>query len=458
MNRDINFDDNQLRHSDRNVPGFSPSSGRKLRFGVFELDLTNRELRNRGLRVKLQRKPFQVLELLLENPGALVTRSQLARHLWPNLHVNFEHGLNTAVNCLRQVLHDSSRTSHFIETLPGLGYRFIGHVEAMDETNVARAPNAPRSEAYQDYLKGRYIFGKLTEEDLRKSVAHFQAAIVQDPGCSVAYTGLADAYILFALLGMLEPAEAARRVRECLGTALELDGRLAEAHTSLATAKTIFDRDWSGAEREYLRAIAFDPNYAEARRSYANFLAAMARPQEAIEQIRRAQELDPLSLLINTSFAWSLYVSRDYAGAVNQSWKTLTLEPRFAAAQHILGLAYEQLDMHEEAIVEFRNARVCSGEHPMMIAGTGHAYANAGNHAEASHALRELDQISTRRYVPPYWQSLIYVALGAADLAIESLQSAFERRDVWLLWLKVDPRLDPLRRDRRFDNLLRDVF
>jgi tetratricopeptide (TPR) repeat protein len=153
-------------------------------------------------------------------------------------------------------------------------------------------------------------------------------------------------------------------------------------------------------------------------------------------------------------FAWNLYMARDFKGALEQSWKTLVLEPKFAAAQHTLGLAYEQLEMHDEAITEFQNAHVCSGGHPSTVAALGHAYAAAGRHGNASEALRELEQLSQRRYVSPYWNALVYAGLGMDYPALESLEKAWEERDVWLVWLKVEPRFDRLRSNTRFHNLL----
>src|SRR5579875_3171756 len=266
--------------------------GRKFRFGSFEVDLQERELYNRGIRVGLQHKPFRILELLLRKRGALVTRDELAQYLWPNLHVSFDRGLNTAVNVLRRALGDSPTNCRYIETRSGLGYRFIAHVEeidpAPDSRQSAAANAAPAVEsvpppvsphtstsstqAHQDYLKGRYLYAKMSEEDLRKSVAHFESALQQDPGHALAYTGLANTYTLFALLGMLPAAAARDRISEYTAAALQIDPKLAEAHASLANLKKLFHWDWAGAERAYLAALESDPNCADARHSYAAFL------------------------------------------------------------------------------------------------------------------------------------------------------------------------------------------
>jgi DNA-binding winged helix-turn-helix (wHTH) protein len=434
-----------------------PRAARKLRFGAFEVDLQDRELRKSGVNLKLQQKPFQVLELLLRNPGALVTRTELAKQLWPDLHVNFDRSLNTAVNVLRQVLGDSPQSCQYIETRSGLGYRFIAPVEKITEptaSNQFRKDYTANLEAYQDYLKGRYFYSKMSEEDLHKSIAHFEAALRQDPSYSLAYTGLADAYSLFALLGVLAPGEAHRRAREPAMAALDQDEELVEAHASLATVNRLFNWDWPRAETGYLRALQRNPNYADGHRLYAAHLSSMDKPDDAIREIHIARELDPLSLLVNTELAWILYMARDFKGALEQSWKTLVLEARFAPAQHTLGLAYGQLGMHDEAITEFQNARACSGGHPAAIAALGHAYAVAGQRDASSEALRHLEQCSQRRYVSPYWNALVYAGLGMDGLALESLEKACQNRDVWLVWLKVEPRFDRLRANTRFYNLL----
>ena len=440
----------------------------KFRFGTFEVDLQERELYNRGIRIGLQQKPFRILELLLRKRGALVTREELAQHLWPNLHVSFDRGLNTAVNVLRRALGDSPTNCRYIETRSGLGYRFIAHVEEIGQgppaerrdsatDSIAVLPHsqnhAASLEAHQDYLKGRYFYSKMTEEDLRKSIAHFESALKQDPRYALAYTGLANAHSMLVSQGVL-PAAARSRIKELIGAALQLDPKLAEAHTALADLRKLFEWDWAGAELEYLTALDLNPNCSDGRHCYAALLCAVGRMDEAVNQMRRAQELDPLSMLISTEAAWILYMCRDFHGAVEQSWKTLALEPRCAPAQHTLGLACEQLGMHEEAITEFENARTCSGRHPATIAALAHAHASAGNRQEALQNLHELEETSQRRRVSPYWMSIVHAGLAANDLAFEWIEKAIDERDVWSGWMKVEPRFDPLRPDARFGRAL----
>jgi DNA-binding winged helix-turn-helix (wHTH) protein/Tfp pilus assembly protein PilF len=431
----------------------------RLRFGVFEISLRERELRKFGLRVRLQQKPFQILQRLLETPGEFVTREELARVLWPDSHVLFDRSLNTAVNALRRALGDPGRNPRFIETRQGLGYRFIAEVEQGQADHAARPVYSKlrSTEGYRDYLKGRYFSNKLTEEDLRKSVAYFESALARDPGYALAYTGLADTYTLFAFQGMLPANQCFAHARKFAEAALRIDDRLPEAHTSIAGVKRSCDWDWTGAETAYRRALELNANDARARRLYANHLSTMGRSEEALREIGAAQELDPLSLVVNTESAWLLYIARDFQGAVEQSWKTLAMEPRFAPAQNTLGLAYQQLGMMEEAIVELENARTCSGNHPSALAAFVHALAIAGRKNEAGESLEQLKRVSSTRHVSPYWLSIAYTALEEWDDAFESLSKAREERDAWLVWLNVEPRFDPLRNDARFTDLLRHI-
>ena len=181
------------------------------------------------------------------------------------------------------------------------------------------------------------------------------------------------------------------------------------------------------------------------------------RLDEALEEIRRARELDPLSVVIGMQMAWILYLARDFQSAIEHSWKALALEPKFAAAQHTLGLAYEQTGLIDEAIIEFQNARSCSGHNPASIAALGHAYSLAGKAREARQTLEELEEMSQRRYVSSYWKSVVCVGTGAHDLALQSLNECWEQHDIWLILLRVDPRFDPIRDNAQFDRLLKQI-
>jgi DNA-binding winged helix-turn-helix (wHTH) protein/Tfp pilus assembly protein PilF len=408
----------------------------RVRFGVFEIDLESEELHKRGVRLRLQKKPFQILKRLLETPGELVSRDDLAKQLWPDLHVLFDKSLNTAVNTLRRTLGDPSSNPRFIETRTGVGYRFIAPAERLTRDGSALRANRNHV-AYQDYWKGRYFYEKMTEDGLRQSVAHFESAIAADPDYALAHAGLADTYIRSAFLsgGTLERAQ---KHADC---ALRNDPQVADAHVSLAQLKHLCDGDLPAAEAAYRRALNLDNNSARAHQFFAAFLSSNGRANEARDQIQMALELSPLSLVINMEAAWQLYVACDYQGAAEQSWRTLALEPRFAPAQHTLGLAYEQLGMLDEALVELQNARECSGGHPIMVASLSHAHATVGNHTQASQVLQELKLMAQARHVSQYWLAIVHAGLGHDELAAEALQAAVRDRDLWTTWLRVDPRL-----------------
>jgi len=441
----------------------------KLRFGPFEADFDNKELRKHGIRIKLQRKPFQILEYLLQRPGQLVMRNDLAQLLWAGMHVSFDRSLNTAVNALRRALGDTSRNARYIETRTGLGYVFLASVEEVPGAGSARAaagiqlvhsnaaPAGAGTDVPQDCLKGRYFCHKLTEEDLHKGVAHFNAALTQDANCAFAYAGLADAHCLSALLNMAAPGEIYPRAKEMALKALHARQDLGDTHAALATVKRLFEWDWAGAEAEYLTALVLSSNAPLIHQAYGAHLAATGKTEEALRELRRSEEIDPLAPIVNVGVAWGLYVARDFQGASEQCWKVLAMEPKFGAAQYTLGLAYAQMGLTEDAIVELRNARTCVGDQPAVLAALAHVHACAGEAGEAAAMLGELESLSRRRYVSAYWLALVHAGLGDAARALELLERAYAERDVWLTWLGVEPRFDRVRGEPRFQELLRRI-
>jgi DNA-binding winged helix-turn-helix (wHTH) protein/Flp pilus assembly protein TadD len=449
-----------MRDDKMNIADADRLRTRVVRFGSFQVDFQERDLYKCGLRLKLQQKPFQLLELLLERAGELITRKELTDRLWPGVYLNFERSLNTAMNSLRQTLGDTSRNPRFVETRPGLGYRFIAPVERVpnyvhrnQRTDGGKEP----SEAHQDYLKGRHFYDKMTEDALRRSIAYFESALAADARYAPAHAGLADAYIMLSYFHDMPTAQALTNARERAAAALGLDEHLAEAHASLGSAIGLQQWDWDRAQTRFARAMELNPESATVHRYQANHLCAKGLTDQAVQKMRRALELEPLSLMNNASMAWTLYMTRDYEGAIDQSWKTLALEANFAAAQHTLGLAHEQLGEYEEAITEFRNAHSCSGRHPIALAALGHAYAKSGKQAEARNILGELDELSRRRSVSRYWIGLVHAALGEIDAALSELVRGVEERDVWMVWLGVEPRFDSLRCDERFVKLIREL-
>ena len=325
-----------------------------------------------------------------------------------------------------------------------------------EERLLARRPTE-NVEAYQLYLKGRYFWTKRTEEGLKKGIAYFQQAIEEQPDFALAYSGLADSYLVLCGLNLLPPRDAFPRVKAAAQRSLELDETRPEAHASLADAKFYFDWDWAGAEREYRRAIELNPGYATGHQWYSEFLVAMGRHEEAVAEARRAYELDPLSLPVNLNVGWVFYRARQQDRAIEQFRKTLELDQNFSPAHFFLGHAYEQKGMYEEALAEFQKAISLSGRNPRLLSVLGHGYAVSGRTQEAMKVYDELGEMEKKSYVPSYHFALIHAGLGNKDRAFEWLERAYEERSVYLVFLNADPRLDGLRPDPRFADLLRRV-
>ena len=325
-----------------------------------------------------------------------------------------------------------------------------------EEQNRLVRNYTPNAEAYQDYLRGRFFWQK-TGLGLNKGVEYFQQAIAKDPGYAQAYDGLADSYIWLAVFGFSSPQEAYPKAKDAALRSLEIDGTLAEAHTSLARIKAEYDWDWSGAEGEFQRAIELNPSYATAYQWHGSVLATMGRPEEAIANYRRALELDPLSPIMNASLGQAFYYTRQYDQAIEQLQKTLELDPNLNPARAFLALSYLQKSMNEEAIAEFEKQVAISHGHVWALADLGYAYAMAGRRIEAEKLRDHVNQISRQEFVPADAMGHIYVGLGEKGKAFEWLEKGYERRSLGLAGvdLKVDPLWDPLRSDPRFADLLR---
>jgi serine/threonine-protein kinase len=311
------------------------------------------------------------------------------------------------------------------------------------------------AEAYQAYLKGLYYWNKFTEEGLKKSIEHFRQAIEIDPNYALAYAGLAHTY--HQLVGVYPPGEVMPKAKAAAVKALELDGTLAEAHAALGWVRWRYDWDWPEAERAFKRANELNPNYAIGHGMYAMFLDSMGRFDESSTAHERARQLDPLSLIIDATVGLHLYLARRYDEAIERCRKTIEMDPNFFVAHARLGLAYEQKGMFEEAIAEFQKAITLSGGNTGSVAALGRAYALAGNRVEAQKVADDLTERSKREYIPPHSMALLYAGLGEPDQAFAWLEEAYEARSGSLSYLKVDPALDSLRSDPRFQDLLQRV-
>src|SRR6202046_157055 len=626
----------------------------RLRFGVFDLDLRAGELYKHGLRVRIQEQPLQVLAVLLEHPGEVVTREVLQKKLWPaDTFVDFDHGLNKAINKIRDALGDSAESPRFVETVARRGYRFLAEVKAAQgvsapspeitspphptgeirgrpdlavapahrshtlawtisafvllllmasvaawklrygnrqvpvirslavlpleslsndasqdyfadgmtdelisdlgqisalrvisrtsvmaykharkplpqiarelnvdaivegtvlrsgdqvritaqlidaaadkhlwsqsyegelkdtlalQNQVARAiadqirinlnpqeqaalksAKVVNPEAYQSYLKGRYFWNKRTPDSLKVALAYFNQAIDEDSNYAQAYSGLADTY---ALLGdwqyaVMTPKEALPKAKIAATKALELDNTLSEAHNSLAFCFDAFDWDLESAGKEFQRAIELNPGYATAHHWYAWHLSLLGRYDQAIEEMKKAKSLDPLSLIINADLAELLVIAHFYDESIIQSRKTIEMDPNFALAHNQLAQAYLQEQMNAEAIAELQKAVELSASCPTCIANLARAYAASGRTSEAEKLLSDLKKHSNGGYSDAAEVSMVYAALGDKDQAMHWLEIGYEQRFNPGVLLR--PGFDPLRSDPRFQDLVHRI-
>ena len=628
----------------------------RLCFGVFELDLRAGELRKRGLRVRLQQQPFQVLEMLLEHAGQVVGREELQRKLWPaDTFVDFDHGLNKSINKIREALGDSAESPRFVETVARRGYRFIADVRIAEGASVpstelaTQPPPAPDSRdrhdvgplamltrllqshawkisgfvliallaslaawkvhggnrpsrvirslavlpleslssdasqdyfadgmtdelisdlgqisalrvisrtsmmaykhtrkslpeiarelnvdavvegtvlrsgdqvritaqliegstdrhvwsqsyqgelrdtlalqndvaraiadqirinvnpqeqaalrnvtvvnpvAYESYLKGRYFWNKRTADGLKVALAYFNEAIDEDSKYAQAYSGLADTY---ALLGdwqyaVMTAKEALPKAKAAAMKAVELDPGLGEAHNSLAFCLDGFDWDLESGGKEFRRAIELNPGYGTAHHWYAWHLALLHQYDHAIEEMRKAENVDPLSLVINADLAELLALAHSNDESIRQSRKTIEMDSNFGLAHNQLGQAYLQKHMNVEAVAELQQAVKLSEGSPTCVANLARAYVASGKRNEAVELLGELKKRSTPGHSFASEISVIYGSLGDMDQAMSWLERGYEER--FNPGVLIRPGFDPLRSDPRFENLVRRV-
>jgi serine/threonine-protein kinase len=307
-------------------------------------------------------------------------------------------------------------------------------------------------EAYQLYLKGRYFADQYTEEGFKKALEHFNQAIEKDPNYALAYAGLAEAYWIASAVS-LPPREAMPKAREAAVKALRIDDTLAEAHTLLASVQAFYDYDLPGAEKEFKRAIELNPGSASAHQWYGWYLAPLKR-DEALKEIKRAQELDPLSLLINAELALPFYVTRQYDRAIEQLRRAVEMDPNGTLARNWLGYNYIQKGMYEEAIAVTNKPE---SDDPYLLAVTGRAYAMLGKRAEAQKIIARLQERAKQRYVSPYLIAMIYLGLGEKEHVLDWLEKSYQSREDAFTGLNCDPAFDDLRSEPRFQDLVRRV-
>jgi TolB-like protein/DNA-binding winged helix-turn-helix (wHTH) protein/Tfp pilus assembly protein PilF len=618
----------------------------RLKFGVFEADLRARELTKLGKLLPLQEQPFLLLAMLLEKPGALVTREELRARLWPQTVVDFDHGLNKAISKIRDALGDSAENPRFVQTVARRGYRFLADVtvagsgavetaplniasvdsQTLDHPDTARAlprrivawaaaglalvllsvilviwtrstpssslpairslavlplenlsgdasqdyfadgmtdelithlaqisdlrvisrssvmtykglrkplaeiaheldvqaivegsilrsdkrvritaqlirvpadehiwahsyegdisdtlvlqsqvaqaiadqirvtvnsqrhvaletAKAVNIEAYDSYLKGRYYWNKRTGDGLQEAIQYFKRSISIDPNNAEAYSGLADAYALAGdwEYGILPPTEAFPLAKTAANEALALNGRLSEAHTSLAFVLDLYYWDWDTAEKEYRLAINLNPNYAMAHHWYAWHLLVLGQNAEGMLEMKKAESLDPLSLIIRSDVANALTASHRFEESIQQSKKTLALDPNFAIGHFHLAEALVQQHQYDAAIAEFQRAIELSGHLAAFDANLAHAYAVSGRKAEALKIAKDMETRLDLNQSADALIALIYVGLGDLDQAMIWLNKAYDARFNPSILIRAV--FDPLRSDARFREL-----
>ena len=485
-----------------------------VRFGAFHLDVRTGELRKNGARINLSDQPFQVLKTLLECPGELVTRDELRQRLWAaDTFVDFEHGLNAAVRRLRDALGDSADTPRFIETLPRRGYRFIAPViqpkateeapsHPEEETSSDKVPPptvttawpssrvrvlafvamtlvaaavlwamalrregaeafAPRhstnAEAHRHYLLGRSEWSKDTAAGHQKAMEHFLKAVALDPSYALAWSGLADTYILLGADGFLPMREAYPLARTAALKALDLNDALGEAHMSMAATSADYYWDWAEADRHFKRAVALNPNDATTQQGYSFYLAMMKRFDEAVDFAEQATRFDPVSLEAQRNLGLILYLAGRYEDAVVAVNETLERNPDYGPGHAVLGRIYTAQKMPDRAVKELELTQRLLGRRPDVLTPYAYALGRAGRRHEARKMLDELREIAKPRDPAPFRMAMVHIALGEKERAFEWLDKAVEARDWQMGLLIVEPALDDLRSDRRFDALVERV-
>ncbi len=324
-----------------------------------------------------------------------------------------------------------------------------------EKSRLRRPPHPVDPEAHDAYLRGRYYWNNGEAEDLAKARDYFQQAIEKNPLYAPAYAGLADYYSVLPFYTSALPDEVFPKAKAAVSKALELDDSLAEAHASLAYILTYYDWDWADAEREFQRALALNPNDATVHHRYSRYLSSLGRIDDALSEIRKAQELDPLSPVIKANVGVIYYFGRQYDLAIVQLRKVLDEHPGFSVAHWGMGLVYEQKGMSPEAIAELEKADAI-GKHRSTntLASLGHAYAIAGQKSKAQQILSELEGRSKREPISSYQFALVFAGLGNKDQALAALEKAFQQKSTLLTYVKMDARFDPLRPDPRFADLL----
>jgi tetratricopeptide (TPR) repeat protein len=309
-------------------------------------------------------------------------------------------------------------------------------------------------EAYRAYLQGRYFWNKRNREGFEKAIRYFNQAIAMDPNYALAYTGLADCHLSMAAYSLSPSREGFLKAKDAAQRALTIDSALAEAHTSLAHTVWLGEWNWIEAEKGFKRAIELNPNYPTAHHWYAVYLSASARHEEALAEIKRAQALDPLSVITDLAAVRILYFARQYDQAIAQSLKVIETNPGIQLDNSWLRRAYEQKGLYDKAFDETLKFLSLRNAPPEEVAAFKESYAASGWKGIWRKRLEFVEKAAGHKPISPYYIAGIYARLGDHDKALEWLQKGYHQRADHLVTLKVDPVFDGMRSDGRFVNLL----
>jgi TolB-like protein len=362
-------------------------------------------------------------------------------------------------------LHDIlALQAEIAQTIAGTITRIVGQPEFARSEASQGGKHQVDPVAYDSYLKARYYLHGMSPETISRSIDHFERAIQQDHEYASAYAGLASAYALLAMVpfDLLPPRQAMPKAEEAAQRSLQLDDRNVEAHAALALVRHHYQWDWAGAESSYKKAIELNPSYASAHLWFSWLLLALDRQREASQEINRAlavvQETDPHRLVaVRATRAAAYYFARDYERAAEECETALELNPDYFMLHYILGRAYARLGRHAAAIGQLKLQSLPIGQIPLIDAGVGLALAVTGRSEEAKKIIAALKAAAQKRYIPATYFGMLYAGLGEKDEALNWLEKAYEERADGLTWLNVDPMLDDLRPDPRFQKLVRRI-
>jgi len=368
---------------------------------------------------------------------AQLVRASDDRHLWAN---TFEREFPDVLALQDDV---ASAIAKQIETK-------LGGPKPTPVTKVEKI----NPQAYDNYLRANSY---LDSFDLAKSIDYYNQAIKLDPNYAPAYAHMATAYFFLAFFGEVPPREGFGKMKEAASLAIQKDERLPDGHGALALAKLHFEWDFAGAEQEFKRALELNPNDADVHHGYAHYLMAVGRVAESEAESKKAVELDPVGDGLNSCLCWHSFAARDYDQSVRLAEKFLRAQPNDPWELTILGWTYEQKRMPERAVEQFKKAAEAANGGAFFVAALGHAYALEGNRREADKIIESLTARGKKSYVSPFDLALIYAALGDKDKAFALLDKAVAERSTFLVYTRWEPRLDPLRSDPRFQDLLKRI-